>query len=348
MIPPIYQLFAACFLLTTSEIMAQSTPGQYTKLGLFVVAGTVCLLATLFLLGRQKNLFGRSMVVQADFRNVSGLLTGNNVRLGGIPVGTVKSIEILNDTTVRVQMSLKREAERYVRKNAVATIGTDGLVGNTIINLNAGVGPAAPVAPGDQLRTRQPVSMDALLGTLDISNRNLVGITQDLRQITGKLNGSPALWELLGDRQIAGHVRQSVRNVAVASGQLQASARDVQQLTRGVRQGRGVAGYLFTDTAFADRLHHAARQLASTSDTLAHTLGSVKQQVTNGPGPLNTLLADSAFSRQMRQSMQHVEQGTAGFSRTMEALQHNFLVRGYLRRQQKKLAQQTSAASGTQ
>ena len=313
---------------------------NHVRLGLFVALGLGCLLVTLYLVGRQRNLFNKSLPVQADFRNVSGLLTGNNVRLGGITVGTVKKIQIMNDTTVRVLMNLNQDVQPFVRKNAVAMIGTDGLVGNTIINLNPGPGPAGrPVAPGDVLQTRTPVGIDAMLSTLDISNKNLVGITRDLHQITGKLNGSKALWQLLNDQTLASSVHQSLRNVGAATTQLRDASRDVQALTRGVRQGRGPIGYLLTDKAFAGQLGHAAGQLAGTSDTLAATIAGLQQQVQTGAGPLHTLLSDTAAGRQLRQSMQNVEQGTQKLNQSMEALQHNFLLRGYFRRQEKKKAQ---------
>ena len=318
--------------------MPQRPASNHIRLGLFVVAGLVCLLATLFLLGRKQNLFSRSMAVQADFRNVSGLLTGNNVRLGGITVGTVKQIKILNDTTVRVEMSLNRDVRPFVRRNTVAVIGTDGLVGNTIINLSAASGAAPLVAPGDILPTRTPASIDAMLGTLEISNKNLVGITHNLRQITDRLNGDNAFWKLLDDEQLTANVRASLQNAASASNQLSVASRDVRALTRGVREGRGPAGYLFTDTAFAGQLGHAAHQLAGTSDTLAATLAVLKRQVQTDHGPLNTLLTDTVLSRQLRQSVRNVEAGTAGFSQNMDALQHNFLLRGYFRRQAKKQA----------
>ncbi|MDO7852453.1 MlaD family protein [Hymenobacter convexus] len=325
--------------------MPERPTGNYVKLGLFVVVGLVCLLGTLYLLGRQQNLFSRSLVVQADFRNVSGLLTGNNVRLGGITVGTVRQIKLLNDSTVRVFINLNRDAQPFVRQNAVAAIGTDGLVGNTIINLAARPGPAPPVQPGDQLRTRRPVGIDDLLGTFDKSNKNLVGITQDLRQITGKLNGSNALWELLDDRALADNLRRSLRNAATASARLSAASQDVAGLTGGVRRGRGPLGYLLTDTAFAGQLGHVSRRLAGSSDTLNALVSGLKTQLNIGAGPLHTILTDTAASRQLRQTMQHVEQGTAGFSRSMDALQHTFLLRGYLRRQQKKQAREKAATA---
>ncbi|MDQ2772338.1 MAG: MlaD family protein [Bacteroidota bacterium] len=315
-----------------------ATASNRIRLVLFVLAGLAVLIVTLVLLGKRQNLFGSSLAVQADFRNVSGLLTGNNVRLAGITVGTVKKINILNDSTVRVVMHLNRDVQPYVRKNAVASVGTDGLVGNTIVNLTAVPAPAPLIADGDILRTSTPPAIDEMLKTLSVSNKNLVGITEDLHQITGKLNGSRALWELLGDQQVADNVRQSLRHVASASATLQASANDIGHLTRGIRQGRGPAGYLLTDKAFAGQMRHVTRQLARSSDTLAGTLGSLQQQVQTGAGPLHTLLTDTAMSGQLRQTLGNVREGTAGFNENMEALKHNFLLRGYFRKQAKKKA----------
>ncbi len=318
--------------------MSQRNTSNHVRLGLFMLVGLACLVATLFLVGRKQNLFSSSLSVEADFRNVAGLVTGNNVRLGGINVGTVHRIRILNDSTVRVSLNLNRDVRNFVKKNAVAYIGTDGLVGNTIINLKPGRTPAPPVEAGDVLATTTPLGLEKLMSTFNRSNINLVAITSDLRQITHKLNNSDPLWQLLNDRQLAANVRQSLRNVTDASGQLEASAHDVHLLTQGVRRGQGAAGYLLTDKDFGNQLRHASRQLAGTSDTLASTLASLKRQVQTGTGPLNTLLVDTSMSRNMRQSLQNVEQGTAGFNQSMEALKHNFLFRGYFRRQEKKKA----------
>lgn len=194
------------------------------------------------------------------------------------------------------------------------------------------------MAPGDVLQTRTPVGIDAMLSTLDVSNKNLVGITRDLRQITGKLNNSKALWDLLNDETLASSVHQSLRNVGAATTQLRDASRDVQALTSGIKKGRGPIGYLLTDKAFAGQLGHAAGKLAGTSDTLAATLAGLQRQVQSGTGPLHTLLADTAASRQLRQSMRNVQQGTQKLDQSMEALQHNFLLRGYFRRHQKKKA----------
>jgi phospholipid/cholesterol/gamma-HCH transport system substrate-binding protein len=319
--------------------MPQPSANTNVRLGLFVAAGLACLMAALFLIGRKQNLFGASLTVDANFRNVSGLLTGNNVRLAGINVGTVKTITIVNDSTVRVRMSLDRNVQPFVKKNTVASVGTDGLVGNTIINLTAAAVPAPSVQAGDVLPTSTPLALDAMLSTFNVSNKNLVAITTDLREISHKLNGSNALWQLLNDQQLATNLRQTMRQAATATAGLQTAAHDVQQLTHGIRQGRGAAGYLLTSNEFAIQMRHTTRQLARSSDTLAATLGSLQHQVQAGRGPVHTLLADTAMSHQLRQTMRHVEQGTEGFNQNMEALKHNFLLRGYFRKQAKKQAQ---------
>ena len=311
---------------------------NYVRLGLFVFGGLGCLLVVLFLLGKQQNLFGSSLSVVADFRNVSGLLVGNNVRLGGIMVGTVRAITIQNDTTVRVAMNLNRDVQPLLHRNAVAIIGTDGLVGNTIINLTPTHSPAPLVVAGDHLRTATPASVEAMLGTLDVSNKNLAAITHNLRQMTGRLDSS-ALWTVLSDKQLPARLRQSLGNVAATTTQLRTASADVQALTQGVRQGRGPLGYLLTDKTMAPQLDHAARQLAGTSDTLAATLAGLKKQVLSGTGPVHTLLADTALSGQLRESARNVAQSTHKLDQSMEALQHSFLLRGYFKRQARKKAQ---------
>jgi phospholipid/cholesterol/gamma-HCH transport system substrate-binding protein len=301
------------------------------------VLGVGFLLVLLYLMGRQQSLFGPNMVVEADFRNVSGLLTGNSVRQGGITVGNVKAINLLNDSTVRVSISLSKDAQGFVRRNTVASIGTDGLVGNTIINLVAQAASAPAVQAGDVLRTKTPLAIDAMLGTLDISNKNLVAITHSLRQMTTKLDTS-ALWQLLNDKQLPTQVRQSLGHVAAASAQLHRAATDAALLTQGVRQGRGPMGYLLTNKQLPTQLGHAGQQLARTTDTLAATVAGLRHQLLSGHGPAHTLLADTAAASQVRQSLRHVQQSTQKLDASMTALQHNFLLRGYFKQQAKKRA----------
>ena len=70
---------------------------------------------------------------------------------------------------------------------------------------------------------------------------------------------------------------------------------------------------------------------------MAATVAGLKRQVLAGRGPLHTLLADTA-ARQVRQSLRNVQQSTQKLDQSMTALQHNFLLRGYFKKQAKKKA----------
>src|SRR5688572_26988815 len=112
------------------------------KLGLFVLAGLAFLILLLYMIGRNKNLFGSTFSIKTRFANVQGLVSGNNVRYAGIEIGTVKKIYIINDTLVEVLMVVDDDMRSIIRVNAMASIGSDGLMGNKVINISAGHGEA--------------------------------------------------------------------------------------------------------------------------------------------------------------------------------------------------------------
>ncbi|HEU5291411.1 MAG TPA: MCE family protein, partial [Cyclobacteriaceae bacterium] len=98
------------------------------KVGLLVMAGVIFLVLTLYMIGKNRNLLGSTFTIKAVLTNVNGLVPGNNVRFKGIDVGTVKSIDVANDTAIYVTMTIDEEMKPYLRKNAIASIGTDGLM----------------------------------------------------------------------------------------------------------------------------------------------------------------------------------------------------------------------------
>ncbi|MBL0096546.1 MAG: MCE family protein [Bacteroidetes bacterium] len=106
------------------------------KLGIFVLTGTILLIISLYLIGTKQNLFNKTFSVYVKFHNVGGLIAGNNVRFAGIAIGTVKDVEIVNDTIVLVEMVIRQDAMRFIRKASMAEIGSDGLMGNRLINLS--------------------------------------------------------------------------------------------------------------------------------------------------------------------------------------------------------------------
>ena len=105
------------------------------KLGVFVLSGLLFLILLLYMIGKNKNLFGSNYTIKARFENIQGLKPGNNVRFAGIDVGTVDKINIINDTVIEVEMLINNKIKNIIKKNALVSIGTDGLVGNKVVNI---------------------------------------------------------------------------------------------------------------------------------------------------------------------------------------------------------------------
>jgi phospholipid/cholesterol/gamma-HCH transport system substrate-binding protein len=140
--------------------MAKTT-NNLVKLGIFVISGILILIMALFLIGRNQNLIGSHYSLKTHFTNVGGLRTGNNVRYAGIEVGTVKTIDIINDTTVEVTMLIGRKMKTVIRKNALASLGADGLMGNKVVNIVPITGDADLAVDGDLLVSRRSVELPA-------------------------------------------------------------------------------------------------------------------------------------------------------------------------------------------
>ncbi|MBI2271127.1 MAG: MCE family protein [Bacteroidetes bacterium] len=309
------------------------------KLGLFVLAGTLLLIIALYLVGSKRELFSSTFRVSARFYNVSGLMPGNNVRFAGIDVGTVKSVEIVDDSSVVVDMVIEKKLKQYIKKNAIASIGTDGLMGNKIVNINSSTGEAAAIGDGDVLKTLRPIETDEAMRTLNFTNDNLAGITADMKKITQKINSSRAMWKLLSDTINTDNFKQIILNLRTASMNTMNITADAKGVMSDVRAGKGTVGSLLTDTMISVQLKSMISGLNSTGqrlDSLANDLNKVVSRANKGNGALNTILSDTAFSNNLNRSIKNIEKGADGFNQNMEALKHNFLFRNYYKKLEKK------------
>lgn len=188
------------------------------KLGLFSIAALVIAIAAIYYIGRQKNKFGPVLHLSARFNSVIGLKIGSNVRIGGIDVGTVDGISLVTDTTVQVDMIIQKDIQRFIRKDARASIGSDGLMGDKVIVINAGTPTSPLVADGDSLGSRQPIETEAIMSSLKTSADNAAIITTNLADISSRISqGHGALGKLLHDTTLSSNISATVRNLRSGS-----------------------------------------------------------------------------------------------------------------------------------
>lgn len=188
------------------------------RLGLFVAVGIALFIATIFIIGRQKNLFSPVFKLSSTFYNVSGLLTGNNIRFSGINVGTVDNIFILNDSTVQVDVLIKKEVQPFIKTDSKITIGSEGIVGDKLLLITQGSSTAAAVKDGAMLASAEPVETDAILASLQVSADNAQVITEELAEIMVKINtGKGTLGKLISDPSMANNLSSTLSNLKTSS-----------------------------------------------------------------------------------------------------------------------------------
>lgn len=184
------------------------------KLGIFVAIGVALFLAGIYYIGETKKLFSTTFRISAMFKDVNGLQVGNNVRFAGINVGTIEAIEIITDSTVKVDMILDVKTQKFIKKDAKAIIGSDGLMGNKIMNVSPGTAAFAMVDNGDMIGTTIPISLDDMLLKLKNTTDNAALITDDLAAIMGNIrSGKGTIGKLFMDTVFADNLDKTIINV---------------------------------------------------------------------------------------------------------------------------------------
>lgn len=319
---------------------------NHIKLGVFVIAGLSFLILVLYMIGKNQNLFGNTFILKARFDNAQGLMYGNNIRFAGIDAGTVKEVKVINDTTIEVTMLIKTRMKPYIRKNAVASITTDGIMGNRIVNINPTGEPGAFVEAGDMLKTRKGPDTEEMLRVLDKTNRDLSVIASSLKQTTSRLNESNGLWKLLEDENIPENLRSSLKNFSQTGENLDRMSNELGMIISDVKNGKGTAGILLRDTSMAMDIKASIKEIRSISisaDSLARSLNlladSLNYNLNKGEGVVTGLLKDKKMKNDLDRTLENIEEGTRAFNENMEALKHNWLFRGYFKKQEKKASQ---------
>lgn len=317
--------------------MEKST-SKNIRLGLFVLLGTLFLIYALYMIGSKRNLFGSTFRISAVFNNVNGLMKGNNVRFAGIDVGTVESVTIINDSSVQVQMVIETSVQKYITENALASIGTDGLMGNKLVNINPSVQAAPGVKQGDFIKTMKPIETDDMLRTLNRTNDNIEVITDNLKTITNKINSRNTLWSLLMDTVVADNVKQAIVNIRLTGSNSAEITGDLSNIVSGIKNGKGAFGALLTDTALSNHVRQAVVKIKIISDNAALISGNLSNiigRTDSGKGSIGRLLLDTTFVPNLDKSMANLDTGTQGLNEIIEGLKHSWPLRSYFRKQEK-------------
>lgn len=310
------------------------------KLGVFVIIALVVFAVAIYTLGQTQSMFGARIQISAVFKDVAGLRIGNNVRFSGIKAGIVEDIEILSDTAIRVHMMVSEQEGKFIRKNAIAAIGTDGLLGDKLVSIKPGKGSAKTVSDGDEISSYRAVEPEMMMETLQSTNENISQISEALLQMTTKLNeGGGTLGMLLQDEGLADNLNSAAKNIKSVSEQANRFTMELNDMVDNMNSDKSAMGALIADTVLGTTIEETINNLKTTSQQatlISKKLDEMIEGLNQGEGAAGTMLNDTAFNANLEETMFNLKEGTDNFNQNMEALKHNFLFRRYFKKQEKE------------
>lgn len=316
--------------------------------GLFVLIGVVLLIAGILFLGGQQKRFTSTIQLKTIFKDVAGLKTGNNVWFSGVKIGTVKRIRFTSNSQVEVDMNVEQASAGYIRKDALATLGSDGLIGNRLIVIVGGTNRAAPIEEDDVLRSREALSTESILDTLQVTNRNLLKITQDVGAVVTRVkNGRGLAGALITDTTILTNFKASMGSLQRASNNAVQMTNSLSTFTAKLNRPGTLANDLVTDTTIVRDIRSSTARLRQVANQANDAISDVKQatqKLNNGNSAIGVLTSDLSVGNDIRGTIRNLNSSTQKLDQNMEALKSNFLFRGYFRRQEKAKAKAAKEA----
>jgi phospholipid/cholesterol/gamma-HCH transport system substrate-binding protein len=313
--------------------MEKST-NQKIKLGIFVIIGSLFFIIAIYFIGNKKDMFNETIQISAVFKNVNGLQHGNNVRFSGINVGTVKKIVIVNDSLIRVDMLIEEDISSHIKKDAMASIGSDGLVGNMIVNIIPGKKSNEMVKDGDVILSENKTSTDEILKTINSTSENAKLITDNLVKITNQINSRKGtIGMLINDTVMSDDLKQTIYNLKVTTQSTSKSMANLNKIITDLNNKDNVVGAL-KDTVTGRKIKMIIVNLEKSSEQINKTIINLKE----GKGALNYLSNDPKLVKQIDSTMINLNQASSKLNENLEALKHNFFFRGYFKKQEKAKA----------
>jgi len=316
----------------------EKTNSEKLRLGIFMLVGSILFIAIVYIIGSKQQLFGNTEKIQVVFYNVNGLQIGNNVRYSGINVGTVREISMLNDTAILIEMAINRKSFQFIKKNANISIGTDGLVGNMVVNIEPNKGESEPILPGDVLIGTKKVQADDMINTLSTTNTNAALLTSDLLKITNEImNGQGTIGLLLNDKEVASDLKESILELKFTSQAARKSIQSLESLIHSLDKKDNLVG-LLKDTVAARHIINIVVTLEKSTkkmDTVVHNLNLAVLNAKDGKGAINYLSNDPNLVKKIDTTMTNINESSKLLNENLEALKHNFLFKAYFKKRGK-------------
>jgi phospholipid/cholesterol/gamma-HCH transport system substrate-binding protein len=298
---------------------------HYVGLGVFVVVGLLLFAAGIFLIGNRRLLFERSFEIWTEFTTVTGLQQGATVRVSGKDAGEVLDIEVPPDPSkkFRVKMRIVEDLHPLVRKNSVASIQTDGLVGNKFLSVSSGTKEAPEVSPGSTIPSREPIEFADLIqqasNTMQEVNETIESIQDDLER-TLKVTG-----DMIVEAQVLlKDTGEDIKGITSSSNKI---AKNINEMISDVKEGKGTMGKLLTDEELYESTASIAKNAEITSRNIREAAEKANQTLAEFREKTQKGLTEEAAG-----TLRNLNEVLSDMAENTEAIKRNWFFRGFFKK----------------
>ena len=259
------------------------------KIGVLTIVAVSIAAVLIFSLTGTKGFAWQRYSLKTRFTNVAGLASGSPVRIAGVEVGTVTSVELAGEQ-VDVVFQVNKANRPLITTNSVARLGSVSLLGQSAVDIT----PASAGTPIPEWGyVRQGRAAAAVSDITDSASQGITELTAMIHDIRG---GRGTVGKLMTNEELYVELNRFVASATA--------------LTDGLKQGRGTMGKLLNDPAAANALEASLKNIET-----------VTKQLSAGEGSLGKLLKDDAFSTSLTSATSNLDalvakissgEGTAG------------------------------------
>ncbi|WP_413997986.1 MlaD family protein [Flavobacterium sp. W1B] len=317
--------------------MNESPNKRAIIVGLFIFLGLVFLIVGILMVGNLHETFKKKMQLVTLFDNVNGLQKGDNIWFSGVKIGTVGKVSINDKTYVLVNLNVEKNAQNYIRKDAKVKISTDGLIGNKVIVIYGGTSKYDAVQEGDTLSVEKSISTENILNTLQKNNENILAITTDFKSISKKLTTSEGtIGKLLNDNTLYNNINSATVSLNDASAKAKELIGSLSNFSSKLNKRGTLANELVTDTIVFSSIKKSALQLHQMSEAANLFVTNLKEASNNPNTTIGVLLQDEETALYLKKTIKNLESSSEKLDEDLEAVRHNFLLKGYFKKKAKE------------
>jgi phospholipid/cholesterol/gamma-HCH transport system substrate-binding protein len=302
--------------------------------GVFVVLGALLFTGALFMVGERRMLFEDNFEVYTEFAQLGQLESGAIVRVAGMNAGEVTEIQVPPSPSqkFRVKMTVRDDLHLLVRTDSIASAQTEGLVGGIFVSIASGTDQAPEVPEGGTIPSREPF---VLADLLDQASETITQVNMTVEKLSGDLETTIQEIKVATKDAHQLFIDISPQIKAVAENGSRISA-DAQRIVASVRAGEGTIGKLLNDDTLYMRVNEIADRGREIADEAKTVMANVRQVSDEAKGAIADFRSKDGAAQglfaDMRGTLLQAREATADLADNMEAMKHNFLLRGFFNR----------------